>query len=180
MSTTVTQLPTTPIQIKKVTLWRREILAHPDALANALKLIMEGGINLSVILRYRHPTDPQRAFVEIYPQPSANDETWASYLKTIGFAPRRVPVLLIEGGSAGGAEQYLTNILVNLQVKIMFLATQIVDGQYGATIGFETDEDAEKAVGVFMRTTTEAQGKNNTLPVTESNGPAIEHDYNNQ
>ena len=157
MNITTTQLSATPIRIKKVTLWRREITAHPHAFADALTLLTTGGMDLPVILRYRHPTDTRRAFVEVYPQPSGNDDTWPAYLQGVGFAPRQVPVLLIESGPPSGDGQFLTKMIANLKVNIMFLATQVIDGKYGATIGFETDADAEKAVGSLMRMTADEE-----------------------
>lgn len=165
MSTTTIQLPSTPIRIKKVQLWRREIPAHPDAFAEAISLLTAGGVGLPVILRYRHPTDAQRAYIEVYPQPLDNDDTWAGYLHGVGFAPRHVPVLLIEGGYPIGDGQSLTNIIAALKVNIMFLATQVIDGKYGATIGFETDADAEKAVATLMSRIIEVQEKGTSLPV---------------
>ena len=170
MNTVTTQLPATPLRIKKVTLWRREITAHPDAFADALTLLTEGGMELPVILRYRHPTDARRAFVEVYPLPSDHDETWTAYLNGIGFAPRHVPVLLIETAHPAGDGHALTKLIANLRVNIMFLATQIIDGKCAATIGFETDADAEKAVGMLMRMTAETPENRESLEVQNANG----------
>jgi hypothetical protein len=153
MSTVTTQWPAVPLRIKKVTLWRREITAHPDVFADALTLLTEGGMELPVILRYRHPTDARRAFIEVYPLPADHDDTWPAYLRGIGFAPRHVPVLMIESEHFAGDGHSLTKLIANLRVNIMFLATQIINGKCGATIGFESDADAEKAVDMFRRMT---------------------------
>ena len=39
----------------------------------------------------------------------------------------------------------MAKTFADLDLKIMFLVAQTIDGKYTATIGFESDVDAEKA-----------------------------------
>jgi len=168
MNITVTPPQAMPLQIKKITLWRREINADPGVFADAITSLTAKGLDLPVLLRYRHPTDKRRAFVEVYPQPSDTDDTWRADLRAAGFVPRHVPVLLIEGGHPLEGGRSLAKIIASLKVNIMFLATQVIDGRCGATIGFESEADAEEAVKSLTRMTTEAPEERRSLEVKES------------
>lgn len=167
MSITVTPFQSKPLQIKKITLWRREINADPGVFADAITSLTAKGMEFPVLLRYRHPTDKRRAFVEVYPRPSDSHDTWRADLYAAGFMPRHVPVLLIESGYPLEG-QSLAKIIASLKVNIMFLATQVIDGKYGATIGFETEADAEQAVKLLMRLTAEVPGEHRSLEVKQA------------
>lgn len=151
METTLPGLHPMSLQIREITLWRREIATQSTALAEAVQPLVAQGIELEVLLRYRHPTDKWRAFVEVCPRTSYASEDVATALEAAGFIPRNVAALLIESDNDANRSDSLAQMIASLDVNIMFLATQIIDGKSGATIGFETPADAQKAVDTFMQ-----------------------------
>jgi hypothetical protein len=69
-----------------------------------------------------------------------------------------VPALLIEGDYVPNLGYSVAKTIADLDIKIMFLVAQTIDGKYTATIGFESDADAEKAAVSLLLIKSEVLG----------------------
>ena len=159
MDTKGAVLPAMPLRIREITLWRREITTHSSAMAEALRPLTTEGLDVGVLLRYRHPIDKSRAFIEVYPQPkhsSYSADHLAAALHTAGFTPRNTPALLIESAHVSECHTSLARMIASLNVNITFLATQITNSTYGAVIGFATAADAEQAAIALLSMTNDS------------------------
>jgi len=83
--------------------------------------------------------------VEVCPQSSEEESQWRSVMQAAGLKASYVPALLIEGDYVQNWDYSVAKTFADLDLKIMFLVAQTIDGKYTATIGFESDVDAEKA-----------------------------------
>jgi len=146
MAETIKPLGVQPITIRKITLWRREVDSRPEALADVLEPFVNTGTDLQVVMRYRHPREDNKAIVEVCPQSSEGEEQWRPVMQAAGLKASYVPTLLIDGDHIPGLDYDVAKTIADLDIKIMFLVAQPIDGKYTATIGFESDADAEKAV----------------------------------
>jgi hypothetical protein len=156
-----------PISIKKITLWRREIDNQPGALADVLGPFAQAGADPQVIMRYRHPHKNNKAVVEVCSQSSEDDEKLRLIRRNVGLKASYVPALLIEGEQVPGLGYGVAKTIAELDIKIRFLVTQIVDDKYIATIGFENDADAEKAAVSLLLLKLSAPGQENALATGE-------------
>ncbi len=145
MAEMINPLGEQPMTIRKITLWRREVDSRPEALAEVLEPFVNTGTDLQVVMRYRHPREDNKAIVEVCPQSSEEEEQWRLVMQASGLKASYVPALLIEGDHVSGLSYSVAKTIADLNLKIMFLVAQTIDGKYTATIGFESNADAEKA-----------------------------------
>jgi|SRR5215475_7177591 len=145
MAETIRPLDMQPITVRKIILWRGEVDSRPGALAEVLDPFVNTGTDLQVVMRYRHPREDNKAIVEVCPQSSEREEKWRPVMQAAGLKASYVPALLIEGNQVSGLSYSVAKTIADLDLKIMFLVAQTIDGKYTATIGFESDGDAERA-----------------------------------
>ncbi len=157
MVETIRPLGMQPITIRKITLWRREVDSRPGALAEVLDPFVNTGTDLQVVMRYRHPREDRKAIVEVCPQ-SKEEEQWRPVMQAAGLKASYVPALLVEGDYVPGLGYSVAKTIADLDIKIMFLVAQTIDGKYTATIGFESDVDAEKAAVSLLLIKSEVLG----------------------
>jgi hypothetical protein len=55
------------LAIKKITLWRAEVDNRPGALATTLAPVAQAGVDLKVVVGYRHPGAEGKAAIEVFP-----------------------------------------------------------------------------------------------------------------
>jgi hypothetical protein len=158
-----------PITLRKITLWRREIDSRPEALTDVLEPFVNTGTDLQVVMRYRHPREDNKAIVEVYPQSSEEEEQWRPVMQAAGLKASYVPALLIEGDYVSGLSYGVAKTIAELNLKIMFLVAQTTDdGKYTATIGFESDADAEKAAVSLLHIKSEVLEREDELSAGET------------
>jgi len=157
MAETIKPLGVQPITIRKIILWRREVDSRPGAFTNVLEPFVNTGTDLQVVMRYRHPREDNKAIVEVCPQ-SEEEEKWRPAMQAAGLKASYVLALLIEGDHVPGLGYGVAKTIADLDIKIMFLGAQTIDGKYTATIGFESDADAEKAAVSLLLIKLEVPG----------------------
>jgi hypothetical protein len=59
--------------------------------------------------------------------------------------------LKVEGDNKPGVGHAITQALADAQINLGFLMTQVVGSRYSAIIGFESEADAAKAVGLVKK-----------------------------
>ncbi len=139
-------------------MWWREVDSRPRALAEVLDPFVNTGTDLQVVMRYRHPCEDRKAIVEVCPQSSEGEEQWRPVMQAAGLKASYVPALLIEGDYVPNLGYSVAKTIADLDIKIMFLVAQTIDGKYTATIGFESDTDAEKAAVSLLLIKSEVLG----------------------
>ena len=145
MNDVVKSIETRPVTIRKVHLWRRVIDARSASLAETLQPLGDAGVRLQTFMRYRHFRDEKRAVVEVCLHESENEDRCTSALRAAGFTITNSPVLLIEGDEAPGIEYAIAKVVAEQNLNVVFCVTQVINGKWGALLGFVSEEDAEKA-----------------------------------
>ncbi|MGE0821203.1 MAG: hypothetical protein AB7G75_10185 [Candidatus Binatia bacterium] len=151
MRTQTTAIETIPISIKKVTLWRREIDGNPEALQAALQPLADAGIRLQILMRYRHFRNEHLAVVEVGAHDAEDQDRAASVMQAAGLTVSTVPAVLIEGDEIIGVEYAITKMIAEQNLNLLFCVSHAMNGQWGALMGFTSDDDAEKAVTSLLQ-----------------------------
>jgi hypothetical protein len=139
-----------PVQVKKITLWRKELENRPGTLADALQPVANAGADLQVVMGYCYPGDRTKAAVELFPVASKKPTAAA---QAVGFAPSGIPALHIEGDNRAGLGHAIARSLADAGVNLGFLVAQVVGRKYSLVLGFENDADATKAVSLIKKAT---------------------------
>src|SRR5215471_9088708 len=134
-------------QVKPITLWRREVENRPGALAETASPLAGVGANLQVLMGYRHP-DGSRATVELSPVTGKRATTAA---QAAGLSPSGIPTLRLEGEDRAGIAHAIARSLADAGINIAFLMAQTVGKKFCAVVGFESEADAKKAVGLIKK-----------------------------
>jgi hypothetical protein len=142
------------VSVKKAVLWRREVDNRPGILANTLQPLSEAGIDLQVVMGYRHPGSENKAVIEVYPVSGKGSVAAA---QTAGLAPSSISTLLVEGDNRPGLGHAIAEAVGDAGINMTFVMAQVVGRKYSALLGFENDADASKAATLIKRAT--ARGK---------------------
>ena len=134
------------ISVKFITLWRRELQHRSGALAESLDPLADGGIDIKVLMAYRFPGDPSRGAVEAFPI-AGKRSTLAA--QRGGFSPFALPALLVEGNNAPGMGSRMCRAIADAGINLDFVVAQVVGAKYSAVFGFETEDDARRAVSLI-------------------------------
>jgi len=130
------------VRIRKVTLWRTEVVHRPGALADVLDPLAAEGADLEVVMGYRLPGQRERAVVEVAP---IGSRRLAHTAAEAGLSPAEAPTLLVHGDNRPGLANRIARALAASGVNIAFLVAQVVGRRYSAVFGFESEADLDKA-----------------------------------
>jgi hypothetical protein len=133
------------LNVKRITLWRKEVENRPGALAAALEPLADAGADLCLVMGYRFPDQPERSAIEVYP---VTGKRQAAAAEQAGLAPFELPCLLIEGPNQAGFGARLGRALSDAGINIAFLVAGAVGRNAMATIGFADAETAERATKI--------------------------------
>jgi hypothetical protein len=137
-----------PVTVKKIVLWRSEVENKPGVLAGVLQPLVTAGTDLQVLMGYRHPGEPGKAAVELYPVTGKKSVAAAG---AAGLQASSIPTLLVEGDNKPGLGAAIARAMADAGVNLAFLVAQVMGRKYSAIIGFETEEDARKAAALIKR-----------------------------
>ena len=131
-----------PVTVKRITLWRREVVNEPGVLASTLEPLATAGADLRVVMGYRFPEETTRAAIEIFPVAGKKPTAAA---QQAGLAPFDLACLLVEGDNRPGFGAAVGRALAEAGINITFLVAQVLGRRFTAVIGFATDQDATVA-----------------------------------
>jgi hypothetical protein len=131
------------VRVKPVTLWRVEVNNEPGALAQTLEPLANARADLQIVMGYRLPDDPNRAAIEI--APVAGQRATAA-AQSAGLSESHIPALHVEGDNRAGLGHAIASALAGAQINMDFLMAVVVGGRHSTVIGFETEDDARRAV----------------------------------
>ncbi len=137
-----------PVTVKRITLWRKELENKAGTLAGTLEPLAKAGMDLQIVMGYRHPGEPMKAAVELYPVGSKKATQAA---QGAGLAASGIPALLVEGDNRAGLGHRIAKAIADAGVNLDFLVAQVTGKRYSAVIGFENDADAVKATALIKK-----------------------------
>jgi hypothetical protein len=135
------------VSIKRVTLWRTEVKNRPGTLNGVLAPLAEAGVNLQVVMGYRHGEAARDARIEVCPISGKKSTTAAS---KAGLAASNIPTLLVQGDDSPGLGHAIAQAITDAGINVTFLVAQVIDARFSAVMGFE-DEAASKQATTLIK-----------------------------
>jgi len=137
-----------PLTVKKMTLWRAEVDNQPGALAKVIGQPAKAGADFKVMMGYRHPSAAGKATIEVFPVTSkkVTDAAVAS-----GLSAAAIPAVWVQGSNKAGFGYQIAEALAQAQINIAFLMAHVISEKFAAVIGFESEQDAEKAMPLISK-----------------------------
>jgi hypothetical protein len=138
------------LSVKKAALWRREIVNRPGTFAESLKPFSKAGVNLQVVMGYTTPQGAGGAgAVEVFPVTDAKAEAAA---KEAGLhQAKEVHCVVAVGSDRAGIAYDMANTIGAAGINLHFAMCQAVENQFHAILGFDSEADADKAVGLLSK-----------------------------
>jgi len=137
-----------PVTVKKIVLWRTEVENQPGALASAIEPPAQAGADLKVIMGYRHPTAKGKAAIEVFP---ITGKKVIKAAGTAGLSAAAIPALLVEGTNQPGFGHQIAQAMAAAGINLAFFVAQVIGSMFSVVIGFETEDDAAKAVPLIKK-----------------------------
>jgi hypothetical protein len=137
-----------PVQVKRITLWRKELENRAGSLASTLQPVAKAGTDLEIVMGYCYPGDRTKAAVELYPV--ANKKAMAA-AQSAGLTASTVPAVLVQGDNRPGMGHAITKAVADAGINLDFLVAQVIGRKFSAVAGFENDADANKATTLIKK-----------------------------
>jgi hypothetical protein len=137
------------ITVKKITLWRKELENQTGTLAKTLEPL--AGVDLQVVMGYRHPEGGTKAAVELYPITGKKSVAKA---QGAGLAASSIPALLVEGDNKAGLGHKIAQGISAAGINMNFLVALVIGKKYSSVIGFENESDANVSVAIIKKAVT--------------------------
>src|SRR5712692_9938953 len=131
------------VRVRAITLWRAEVDNQPGVLAQTLEPLAAAGADLQVVMGYRFPGDRARAAIEIFPVTGARA---LSAAQAAGLSEAAISALHVEGDNRAGLGHAIAKTLADAGTNIDFLLAQVSGHRHSTVIGFESREDANRAL----------------------------------
>ena len=136
------------VTVKKITLWRKELENQTGTLAKTLEPLAGVGVDLQVVMGYRHPEGGTKAAVEVYP---VTGKKSAQKAEEAGLAASSIPALLVEGDNKPGLGHKIAKAISDAAINMAFLMAVVIGKKYSSVIGFENEADANKAGAIIKK-----------------------------
>lgn len=143
------------LNVKPITLWRREIDNSPGKLVEVLEPLANAAADLSVVMAYRYPGNESKGAVELFPV-SGKKVTAAA--RAAGLAPAEdIPALLVEGANRPGMGYQTTHAIAAAGINMAFVVAQVIGTKFSAVYGFDTEADRRTALGILKKSPGKAR-----------------------
>jgi len=136
------------VNVKEITLWRREIENRPGMLAHVLEPLAGARADLTVLMAYRFPGDESRGAVELFP---VSGKKAMAAAQAAGLAASNIPALLVEGTDRPGLGFETTHAIADAGINLAFLVAQVVGSKFSAVYGFDSEADRRRAVSLLKK-----------------------------
>ncbi len=134
------------VRVRPLTLWRSEVSNQAGALARTLEPL--AGSNLEVVMGYRLPGDPARAAIEVA---SVTGPRATAAAQGAGLSDSGIAALSVDGEDRPGLGHAIARALGDAGINMEFLVGLVTGGRHSTVIGFESREDAERAVPLLRK-----------------------------
>lgn len=132
-----------PVRVRPITLWRAEVDNQPGILAQTLAPLAAARADLQVVMGYRLPEDRARAAIEVFPVTGARA---VSAAQAAGLSEAAISALQVDGDNRPGLGHVIAQALADAGINLDFLVGQVSGGRHTTVIGFESREDADRAI----------------------------------
>ena len=136
------------VTVKKVALWRAEVLNQPGVLSSVLGPLAAAGADLQVVMGYRYRGNERKAAIEVCP--IAGRKATAAARKA-GLSPMDGPTLLVQGDDRPGLGEAIGQALAAAGINIAYLMAQVIEGRFSAVMGFDSEADSRKAATLLKK-----------------------------
>ena len=137
------------LMVERVDVWAASIKDEPGGLTTALSGLREAGADLEFILARRAPNMPGTGVVFVTPLRGDREIEAAA---TLGFnTTSGVQAVRVEGGNQPGIAVDLTEKLAGAGISLRGVSAAVIGSRFILYIGFDTAEDAAKAVDVLQQ-----------------------------
>jgi len=136
------------VTVKKVSLWRTEVENKPGALARTIEPPAKAGADFKIIMGYRHAAASEKAVIEVFP---ITGKKVVAAAGVAGLTAAAIPALLVEGDNRPVLACSVAQAIADAGINIAFLVAQVVARKFAAVVGFETDEDATRAMPIIQK-----------------------------
>lgn len=133
---------------ERMDVWAAGIKNEPGGLANVLRELREVGADLEFIIARRTHEEPDAAVVFLSP---LRGDAEISAAATLGFnVTTSVQCVRVEGDNEPGIVATLTEKLAAAGINLRGLSAAVFGTRFMLYIGFDSAEDAEKAIDVLQ------------------------------
>jgi hypothetical protein len=134
--------------VERVDVWSASIADKTGGLSWLLKGMDEAGADFNFIIARRSPEKPGSGVVFVTPIRGDREVKAAN---TLGFSlTRSVDAVRFEADNKPGATARLTGLIADAGINIRGLSVAVIGTRFVAYIGFDSTNDAEKAIGIFQ------------------------------
>jgi hypothetical protein len=134
--------------VERVDVWSASIADKTGGLSWLLKGMDEAGADFNFIIARRSPENPGSGVVFVTPIRGDREVKAAN---TLGFSlTRSVDAVRFEADNKPGATARLTGLIADAGINIRGLSVAVIGTRFVAYIGFDSTNDAEKAIGIFQ------------------------------
>jgi hypothetical protein len=134
--------------VEREDVWSARIADKTGGLSWLLKGMDEAGADFNFIIARRSPENPGSGVVFVTPIRGDREVKAAS---TLGFSlTRSVDAVRFEADDKPGATARLTGLIADAGINIRGLSVAVIGTRFVAYIGFDSINDAEKAIGIFQ------------------------------
>jgi hypothetical protein len=138
------------LNIDRVEVWATEINDQPGALAGVLAALNDAGADLDFVIARRSAEKPGTGTVFVTPLRGDAEVAAASML---GFnLTSSIASVRIEGENIPGVGAELNENLGGAGINLRGFSAAVIGSRFIAYVGFDSTEDADKAVDVFQQT----------------------------
>jgi len=134
------------ITVEKIILWRAQVDNRPGALATTLEPLAQAGAEFKIVMGYRHPAAEGKAAIEVFP---VSGKKAAAAARAAGLDAAGIPALLVQGDDKPGLGYRMAQAIAAAGINIAFFVAHVIGRRFAAVIGFETEDDARKAMPVI-------------------------------
>jgi len=132
--------------VKPVLFWHMEIENRPGALAGVLEHLR--GVDLQIVMGYRYTGNRGKGAVELFP---VRGKKAAQAAQAAGLSESTLPALLVQADNRAGLGHAMTKALADAGINLDFLVAQVIGKRSTSVLGFDTPDDARKAVAVIKK-----------------------------
>ena len=135
------------LNVKRVNVWAAGIPDEPGGLARTLKGLYEAGADLDFVIARRAPEKPGTGVVFLTPIRGDREIAAASLL---GFnLTSSMASIRVTGKNEPGVAANLTDLIAEAGINVRGFSVAVIGARFIAYVGFDSIEDAEKAVKIL-------------------------------
>ena len=142
--------------IKRIGLWRTEVLKRPGALAEALEPLAQGNADLKVVRVRAAPGNAERSIIEVY---GGQSKRATMVARGAGFSLAPATTLLLQGDNRPGLAYAVANAVAWAGIGVHDLEVEVVGTRYSAVLTFSSEADAIKAVAIIRKVTRDGAAR---------------------